>query len=187
MAKSRTKHKVRRHRRVGALSMGRSSTGMKLLSIGAGYLLADTINPQIDKILPKTTDASGVEMPNETIGIVGEVGIGGLLLMSKRGNQMLKMGGGILAGAGLKRALKKMGVLKGYQSVPVIGGGPSRLAGYQATPVIGTIPPQLAGVPGQLQGFRVNGGPFNNGYDSQGSGVMGSVIGAGMGSCDYTG
>lgn len=166
-----------RRRRVGAIGLQAGSTGLKLLSIAAGYLAADTINEQVDKILPKKKDEAGVEGPNQTIAIVGEVGLGGLLLMKRRPTMITTVAGGIAAGAGLKRALKTMGVLKGYQSVPVIGR--HRMAGYQSVPVIGktVVPPQLAGKPGQLQGFRVN-GVWNNGYDSQGSGVMGSVMDA---------
>ncbi len=153
------------------MSLSKGGTGMKLLSIAAGYLMADTINAQVDKVVPKTTDPTTlVQTPNQNIAIIGEVGIGGLLLMKKIGSgtvsTALKFGGGVLLGAGLKRALKKFGVIKGYQSVPVIGR--PRMAGYQSVPVIGktSTPPQLSGRPAQLQGYRVNG------YTPHGSGVM---------------
>lgn len=163
------KKRKRRHRRVGAMSFGgKKDTGLKLLAVAGGFLLGDTINTQIDKFLPKTTDtATGTQVPNQTIGIVGEIGLGGLLLMRKKKSMPLTVVGGVLAGAGLKRAMKKMGVLKGYQNVPVIGR--HRMSGYQSVPVIGNtvVPPQLAGrMPAQLQGYGVNG------YVSQGSGVM---------------
>lgn len=166
-------HRSHHRRRVGAsgLSLGKGDTGMKLLTIAAGYLAGDTINGWVDKVVPKTTDPTTlVQTPNQNIAIVTEVGIGGLLLMKKVGSgtvgKALKIGGGVLLGAGLKRALKKFGVIKGYQSVPVIGR--PKMAGYQSVPVIGktSIPPQLAGRPAQLQGYRVNG------YGAQGSGVM---------------
>ena len=171
---ARRKH----YRRVGALNMGKKDTGMKLLAVGAGFLLADTINGAIDSAYQKatttpataTTPATTASIPNTTIGVV-QTGIGGLLLMRKKSggmNTALKLGGGVLAGAGLKRLLKGMGVLKGYQAVPVIGR--HRMAGYQSVPVIGGTPPQLAGkMPGQLQGYRVNG------YTPAGSGVMGAI------------
>lgn len=152
---------------MGGIGLKPQSTGMKLIALAAGYLLADMINPEIDKILPKKKDAAGVETPNQTIGTVGQVGIGGLLLMRKKQTLLTVGGGGILAGAGLKRALKQMGVIKGYQSVPVIGR--HRMAGYQSTPVIAGRPMQLTGTPPQLSGYTVNG------YNSQGSGVMGAV------------
>lgn len=170
----------RSRRRVGAsgLSLGKGGTGMKLLSIAAGYFMAETINAQVDKVVPKTTDPTTlVQTPNQNIAIIGEVGLGGLLLMKKVGSgtasTVLKFGGGVLLGAGLKRALKKFGVIKGYQSVPVIGR--PKMAGYQSVPVIGktSVPPQLAGRPAQLQGYRVNG------YTPHGSGVM-SGTGSGL-------
>lgn len=191
MAKRKRHYTPRRRRshrrRVGArgLSLGRGDTGMKILSVAAGYLMADTINAQVDKIVPKTTDPTTlVQTPNQNIAIVGEVGLGGLLLMRKSAagtvGKVLKYGGGVLVGAGLKRALKKFGVLRGYQAVPVLGRRP-HMAGYQSMPVIGKsdMPPQLSGKPAQLQGYRVNG------YTPHGSGVMsgaGSGITANSGS-----
>jgi len=112
----------RRRRRVGALGLGGSDTTMKLLSVGAGFLLGSTINTQIDKMLPKTTDPVPVPTKNASMAAtVGLVGIGGLLLMRKKSQPALKYAGGVLLGAGLKRALKVLGVVSGYQSVPVIG------------------------------------------------------------------
>jgi hypothetical protein len=164
----------RRSRRVGAVSLGgKKGTGLKLLAVAGGFLMGDMINTQVDKILPKTKNADGTETPNNTVGIVGQLGIGGLLLLKKKQNMLTTIGGGVLAGAGLKRALKTMGVLKGYQSVPVIGR--HRMSGYQSVPVIGNsgMPPQLSGrTPAQLQGYRVNG------YTAQGSG-MGVLAGDG--------
>ena len=85
------------------------------------------------------------------------------------------VGGGVLAGAGLKRALKSFNIISGYQGVPVIG---RRMGAYQGVPVIGGVrPSQLAGGPGQLQGYRVNGMPGNNGYVPNGSGTS-KIMGA---------
>lgn len=169
-----------RRRRVGALNL--NSPVFKLLAVGGGFFMGDTINAQVDKIIPiKPTDPAVPGSPdkNNTLKTVGTIGLGGLLLMNKKGSPTVKgvttVAGGLLAGAGLRRALKQMGVIKGYQSVPVIGR--HRMAGYQSVPVIGAngAPAQLQGMggaPAQLQGYRVNG------YGSQGSGVMGSVISA---------
>jgi len=173
------KKKRRRHRRVGAMGFGgKKDAGLKLLAVAGGFLLGDNINTQLDKILPKSKDATtGIETPNQTIGIVGEIGLGGLLLMRKKKNMPLTLVGGLLAGAGLKRAAKKMGLLKGYQSVPVIGR--HRMGGYQSVPVIGNtvVPSQLSGkTPAQLQGYKVGA------YLPHGSGVMaGSDGGSGSG------
>lgn len=168
------KHKKRKHRRrMGAIGGGKSSNLIKVGAIAVGYLMADTINGKIDTFLPKTKNATtNVDEPNQWVGVGAELGVGGLLLMRKRGKYKMAtdVAGGILAGAGLKRALKKTGVIAGYQSVPVIGN--RRVAGYQQTPVIGGRPAQLQGTPAQLQGgFRVNG------YLSQGSSVMGGTGG----------
>src|SRR5689334_10301879 len=181
MAKKRKKHS-RRRRRVGAFKLGGSDTGIKLLAAGAGFLLGNTINGLIDKALPKTTDAVPVPTTSgQTIAMVGEVGLGGLLLLKKKSPGMtgtLMMGaGGLLLGAGVKRALKVLGVMGGYQSVPVIGR--YKMAGYQSVPAIGKTPAQLAGkVPPQLSGYRPAGSGVG-GYVPAGSGVLG-----GIGNCD---
>lgn len=180
MAKRRKKHS-RRRRRVGAFKLGGGDTGIKLLAVGAGFLLGNTINGAIDKMLPKTTDTVPVPTKSgQTIAMVGEVGLGGLLLLRKQSGSTgmaMKGLGGLLVGAGVKRALKVLGVMGGYQSVPVIGR--HRMAGYQANPVLGKIPAQLAGkIPPQLSGYRPAGSGVG-GYVPAGSGVLG-----GMGNCD---
>lgn len=180
MAKKRKKHS-RRRRRVGAFGLGGSDTGVKLLAVGAGFLLGNTINGMIDKVLPKTTDTVPVVTKSgETIAMVGQVGLGGLLLLRKQSGttgMVMKAAGGLLAGAGVKRALKVLGVVSGYQSVPVIGR--YKMAGYQSVPAIGKTPAQLAGkTPPQLSGYRPAGSGVG-GYVPAGSGVLG-----GMGNCD---
>lgn len=178
MAK-RKKQKRRHRRRVGALglSLSSSGTGLKLLSVGAGFLLGNTINGWVDTLISKTDPTTGIKTVPAgmaTAATVGEVVVGALLLMKKGGgttNMIMQAGGGILAGAGLKRAVKQMGLMSGYQSVPVIG--KHRMSGYQSVPVIGNtvVPPQLAGRPAQLQGYKVSG------YTPHGSGVMAGVDG----------
>ncbi len=184
----RKKHHRRRRRRVGAFGMsGKGDTGIKLLAVGAGFLMGNTINDAIDKMLPKTTDTVPVPTKNALItATVGEIGVGGLLLMYKKSGttgMIMKGVGGLLAGAGLKRALKVAGVISGYQSIPVIGR--HRMAGYQQTPVIGgNVPAQLSGrTPPQLSGYRPAGSGVGA-YIPQGSsvGVMGSI-----GCCDDNG
>lgn len=164
---------------------------IKLAAVGVGYMAADKINEQVDKIVPKTKDANGVEKPNDTVAMAGELGIGGLLLIKKFniggkvGSMVLQGAGGILAGAGLKRALKKLGVISGYQNTPVVGSRRHRMAGYQSTPVVagmGGVPSALSGTPAALRGYRPTGSGVG-GYNSQGSGVMGNVNGSSH-SCD---
>lgn len=184
MAKTKKKKKSggKKRRRVGGLNL-KGGAGLKLLAVAGGFLLGDNINSMVsgvvDKIMPpaKNPDGTVNTNPDRTVQMVGQIGLGGLLLLKTKG-MLPQVAGGVLAGAGLKLALKKMGVMKGYQNVPVIGR--RRLAGYQNVPVIGGTPSQLAGLPGQLQGFKVNGGLGYNGYGSQGSGVMGTVMNPGL-------
>lgn len=179
MARGRKRtQKRRRSRRVGGFKMGGKDTGVKLLAVGAGFLLGNMINAAVDKMLPKTTDTVPVPTKGaQTAAMVGELGLGGALLLMKAGGTVGKVAGGVLAGAGLKRALSVLGIMSGYQSVPVIGR--HRMAGYQQTPVIGAIPAQLSGrTPPQLSGYRPAGSGVGA-YTSQGSGVMGSI-----GSCE---
>jgi hypothetical protein len=186
MAKKKTK---RRHHRVGAMSLNPKSTLVRLASVAAGYFLGDTINSFVDSVTPASifpvpvatvpptapaTGFSALGFNQDTVVGAIEGGLGAMLLMSKGKASLLKTGaGGILAGAGLHRLLKKTGYVTGYQAVPVIGR--HRVAGYQAVPVIGKIPAQLrgAGGPSQLEGFRVNG------YNPTGSGsnIMGKISG----------
>lgn len=180
MSRKRRKHSTRRRRRnVGALGLKGKDTGLKLAALAGGFLLGKAINTQVDKLLAKlnpnsTATATTTTSSMGTLATVGEIGVGGLLLLRKKSggmNTYLKVAGGVLAGAGIRRAIGQMGFMNGYQSVPVIGR--HRMAGYQSVPVIGqrTVPAQLAGgsTPAQLQGFRVNG------YTPTGSGVMGRV------------
>lgn len=180
-----TTHRRRsRRRHVGALGLKGKDSALKLAALAGGFLLGKEINGQIDKLAAKVSPATGTTVSSLNItgsniptvaATVGEIGIGGLLLIRKKSpgtwGMVLQVTGGILAGAGLRRALGSMGIMNGYQSVPVIGR--HRMAGYQSVPVIGqrNMPAQLAGgnTPAQLQGFRVNG------YTPTGSGVMGKI------------
>jgi hypothetical protein len=167
MARKKT---TKRRRRVGGMKLG-SGMGLTLLAAAGGFLLSDTLNNELDKILSKPKKGETTPRTyNKALVYAPEMGLGGLLLMSKGGKMKTakQVLGGALLGAGLKLALKDLGVLKGYQNVPVVGR--RRMAGYQSTPVIAGTPGQLQGVtPSQLNGFRVNG------YEPQGSGVMAGV------------
>lgn len=184
--KKRKKSGGKKRRRVGGLNL-KSGTGLKLLAVAGGFLAGKQVNSAVDGLVnmikkdaavTKVTNADGtVTSKRNMVVTVGQVGLGGLLLMRAKGT-IPAVAGGVLAGAAIKAALSGMGVIGGYQNVPVIGR--RRLAGYQNVPVIGGAPSQLSGLPGQLQGFRVNGGLGYNGYGSQGSGVMGTTMNPGL-------
>lgn len=169
----------RKYYKVGASKLAPGSTVVKLIAVGAGYLLGDTINGAIDKVIPQPAQpAAGVELTTgqklmKYLPLAAQGGLGGLLLLKKGKPSFIKTGvGGLLLGSAVKRAVKQFGSVGGYQATPVIAGYRRKMAGYQQVPTIGAIPPQLAGIPGQLQGFRVNG------YQPTGSGankIMGSV------------
>lgn len=180
MAKKKKVKRRSRRGRVGAFGLGGKDTGLKIAALAGGFLLGGKINAQLNKLNTKVVPATATTAASSTTVIpddfitVGEIGIGGLLLLRKGGTGMtgkaMKVAGGLLAGAGIRRVFGAMGLMSGYQSVPVIGR--HRMAGYQNVPVIGNkLPPQLSGKPAQLQGFRVNG------YQPTGSGVgvMGSI------------
>jgi hypothetical protein len=184
MAK-RKSHKRRHHRRgrVGASMLNPNGMIVKLGSVAAGFFLGDTINTAIDSLnmLPATpatataaASPASARVPSALLEL-GELGLGALLLLKvKKPGAMglvLRVGGGVLAGAGLRRVAKSMGIVSGYQSVPVVG---RRMGAYQSVPVIGRVPAQLSGTPSQLRGFRVN-GTSRSGYMPVGTGVMGSV------------
>lgn len=126
----RRKATTHRRRRIGAASMTTSNPILLIGTVAAGYFLAGTVNPLLDKIVPATMDQK----------IVGaaETGIGALLLLKKGRKTMLTtVAGGVFAGAGLKRLMDAMKTttttaVTGWKQVPVIGGG------YKMVPVIGS-------------------------------------------------
>lgn len=195
MAKRKKKAHHRRRRTVGAFSMNPASPVMKIAATAVGYLLADQINDAIDKQLASSfattsTDAAAIKTAADNLdmaktAVMAVEGLGGAYLLFKGKSSLVKTGiGGVLLGAGVKRAAKKYKVITGYQSVPVLGGR-RRVNGYQSTPVIAGMPGQLQGAPDQLQGgFRVNG------YmpTGSGAGVLGALYqdesGSGINSSD---
>jgi hypothetical protein len=123
------KHHSRRRRRMGAMALNAANPMVQIGSIAAGFLLVGKpLNDMIDKLakIDATTDASKKKI---VAGV--EVGLGALLLLKKGKKSMIEVvGGGILAGAGLKRALTEFGIISGFQQVPV-------LSGYKNVPVLG--------------------------------------------------
>jgi hypothetical protein len=189
MAKKTKRHK-RRKSGLGAV-LNPKSPIIKLAAIAGGYFLGDTINTFLDTLIPDSltvatpATATAAAKPAtlsadsaDKILMAGELGLGALLLLKGKMTVVKTVAGGVLAGAGLQRALVSFNIIAptpstgvhGYQRVPVIGG-------YQRVPVIGGVPAQLQGTvsktPSQLQGYRVNG---PGGYVPNGSlGVMGSL------------
>lgn len=150
------KKKYVKRRKVGAFSP--SGNVMKLATVAAGYLLANKINPIIDKAVPDSISGE-IVLGVQVLG-------GGYLLMSKGGSRTVKLVktavGGVVAGAGIKRALQAFGVIKvsGYQSVPVIGN-------YGKVPVISGYTPS-----GTLAGYKVPKPIHDTVMGSSGSGYM---------------
>ena len=152
MAKrKRSKKSRRRVSGIGA-ALNPNSPVIGLIALAAGYFMADTINTQVDKAFPASLDTTldGYAKPGVKIAAGGAY-----LALAKRKKLYFSIPAGLLAGAGLKQALVKAGVVSGFQAVPVI-------AGYQAVPVIAGMPSQLSGhrvngMPPQLSGHRVNG------------------------------
>jgi len=155
MAKRKKSKSKTRRRRVGAMAMTATNPIVKYGSIAAGYLLAGKINPLIDK-------ATGTL--DQKIVAGGQVGVGVAYMITKGKKTMpLTVITGIIAGAGLKRAMTAFGIagIGGYGAVPVIGAGVKRINGYQNVPVIGG-------------GYKTP-GQLNGGYTTASQKIMGTV------------
>lgn len=113
---------------------------IQLAAVGAGLLVADPLNAGIDKLTNGKVDGKLVA--------AGQAGVGAAFLLVKFSKKRTWMdlipvaGGGVLAGAGLKRGWDEYQAYKaahpavaGYQNVPVIGR--RGMNGYQNVPVIG--------------------------------------------------
>lgn len=177
MAKKKThKKKTHRRHRVGALNMKPGSPIIKLAAIGAGYLLANPINGTINKLFGTPTDP----VKTGKMVAVGQVGIGAALLFMKSGKPSLmkEIAGGVMIGAGLKRAMvvfqSGATTMGGYGDVPVIGSYKApgsigrRMNGYGDVPVIGAYTPNHA-----LNGAKVMGGMTAGKTSDNGSTLMG--------------
>lgn len=191
MAKRRKKRGSSR-RRVGAMAMSASSPIVQIGSLALGYFLAaDPINGLIDGFASKISPAPGsTAVPastvpastNKIIAAVETLG-GGYLLMSKKKRSMIKtVAGGVIAGAGLKRALKAFNVISGFQNIPVVGRlgntvvkRPKGLMGFRDVPVV------AGGA--EMYGYTPTGAAALTGYNvgrSVASQIMGSANGSGL-------
>lgn len=147
-----------KRRSMGALDLKPGNPLVQLAAVGIGYFMAaDPVNEFIDKQLSKK-EASGATTPptaqTKKIVAVATTGAGAALVLMGKKTMVKTLGGGVLAGVGLKRALKEFNIISGYQNVPV-------LAGYQNVPVLAG-----AGINSAGPGYAVNGAP---GYAVNGS------------------
>lgn len=145
--KKATHRTHRRRRSVGALAMTANSPLVMIGSVAVGFLAGSQINQAINMLIPanlKTQAGTGKAVA------AGQVGLGALLILGKGKKSMIKtIAGGLLAGAGVKRAtiVFKTGTtdtLGGYGDVPVIGAyvpnsqlNGRRVHGYGDVPVVG--------------------------------------------------
>jgi hypothetical protein len=122
MAKKKSsKRKPVRRRRIGSMAMNANSPLVTYGSIAAGFVLGAKIDTMLTKVVPAGVD------PKIVAG--AEIGIGALLVYSKGKKTMLKtVTGGILLGAGIKKATTAFGIA-GYNMVPAV-------AGYNKVPAV---------------------------------------------------
>jgi hypothetical protein len=127
MAKKRSKSKKsgRRRSRVGAMALKAENPLVKYGSIALGFLAAKPINEGIDKLTGTSIDGK--------IIAGGQVGVGALLLFKKGKKSLIgTVAGGVMIGAGAKRAMTAFGIgdiVAGFQSIPAV-------AGYQSLPAV---------------------------------------------------
>ena len=160
MARRRKHHRKssRRRHRVGAMALNASSPLVMYGSIGLGFLLGDTFNGLLNKVVPASMQTDPAKTGKMLA--IGQGGLGAALIWMKGKKSLAKtVAGGVLLGSGLKRAtvVFKAGAttMGGYGDVPVIGAyvapgqlnGRRRVAGYGDVPVVGSF-----AVPGALNG-----------------------------------
>lgn len=133
MAKRKVKAKKtsRRRRRIGAMALNPNSTMVQLGSIALGFLGGTQIDNVLSKVVPANIDGK--------IIAAGEIGLGSFLVYGKGQKTLLKtVAGGLMIGAGVKKALTAFGVISGFQSVPAVGG-------YRSVQAVGAPPKRLGG------------------------------------------
>jgi hypothetical protein len=145
-----------------------SSPIVKIGAVAAGYFLGDKINAQVDKLTAGKIDS-------KLIG-AGQVGLGALLLLSKRPSIVKSAVGGIAAGSGLKRLI---GAMSGAATTPATTTTPAAgVNGYGRVPTLGGYRdvPSLGGyhTPGTLGAYAI---PSGRGMSDR---VMGSAGGGGL-------
>lgn len=163
---ARRRRKVaRRRRRIGAVAMNANSPLIKYAPPVAGYLMATSINTQVDKIFANVTDAERKALYLK-IAHASMVALYAWYNFGRKGqkNPLPAIVTGLLGGAGLKGLMTDLNVgIAGFQQLPVVGG-------YQQLPVVGaygSTMPALNGI-----------GSYNMPSSSLGYAVPGSVMGS---------
>ncbi len=130
--RKKSSKKTYRRRRVGAVALNASSPLVKYGSIAAGFVLGDKVDALLMKVVPANVDGK--------IVAAGELGLGAFLVFGKGTKKLPQVVlGGLLIGAGAKKAMTSFGI-GGFQMVPAVGGyrsvqavgAPKRLSGYNA-------------------------------------------------------
>jgi hypothetical protein len=169
-AKSKKASTTTRRRKVGAMALNAKSPLLTYGAMAGGFLMADTINAQVDKV-------TGTMDDKIKGGITG--GIGAALVYMKLGakkSPLEVVAGGVLVGAGVKRLLKAFGILNGFQSVPVLGR--RQVNGYGKVPVLGGYQTNPVALNGVFNGYQVPRTPGSQvvgsagGYSNGGSNCM---------------
>lgn len=178
MAKKKSHKKKSRRHKVGALSMNASSPIVMIGSVALGYLAGGFVNSAINALVPagiKTQPYAGKVLAG------GQMGLGALLILGKGKKSLLKtIAGGLVAGAGIKRATivfapNTTDTLGGYGQVPVLGAyttpgqigyGGRRVAGYGQVPVIGAYSPNSSLTGSQKVMGSTGGSSYGGGYGS---------------------
>jgi len=152
MAKKR--RKSGRRRRIGAVALRSGSPVVKFGSLAAGYLLADKVQRQIEKL-------TGTLDPKIVNGIMAAGGLWYLFMFRGKKNPALSAVAGLAAGAGTKGLLSDFGVLSGFMSVPVV-------SGYGDVPAIGNygVPSPASALNG-VEGYTVPAGGVIGGVPDQ--------------------
>lgn len=131
--KAKNKKKSTRRRRVSGVALSAKSPIVQFGSIAAGYLFLG------DKINTALANVTGSIDPKIIAAV--EV-VGGFLLKKKMKGTIGQVAGGVLIGAGAKKALQEFGVISG---LPTVGG-------YSDLRTVNGLPApvrKVAGLPGQ--------------------------------------
>lgn len=136
MAKKRKAKKTsHRRRRVSGVALSAKSPLVTFGSIVAGYLVGDKINDALANVVPASVDPKIVAAAEA---------VAGFLIKKKMKGVAGQAIGGILIGAGAKKALKEFGVISG---LPTVGG-------YRDLRTVNGLPSpvrRVAGLPGAGQ------------------------------------
>ena len=127
MAKRRKTKKSGSRRRVGAATLNANNPIVKFGSPVAGFVFAQQINSQVDKLVGDKLDAK--------IQAGLQIVPGAWYLFMKKGkkNPWITILLGLLAGAGIKKGMAAFGIAGPYGRVPVVAGP------YGRVPVVARV------------------------------------------------